>query len=187
MGANKEFFDTNYPIILTTNNYTMYDLAGRREKPPSRSEIMGEMNLTDQKHGLRIRYYDSIHWKNKPVDEGIVEHIGFSWDNEERKPVSSPFGVILEGFLDIQISGTYTFKITSDDGSWLFLDNVLIIDNGGHHAMKSATAALALEKGLHKIMIQYFDAGGGAILNLSWTPPGGVESEIPAEQLYTKE
>lgn len=187
MGVNKGFFDTNYPIIIITENYTIYDLTRLPEGQTIVSESIKKINLTGQKYGLRMRYYDNILWESEPVHEEIVERIGFSWADEEKKPISSPFGVILEGFIDIHTPGLYTFKMTSDDGSWLFLDNALIIDNGGRHAMKSASGTLTLEKGTHKIMIKYFDAGGGAILRLLWVPPGGAESEIPTEQLKMKD
>lgn len=187
MGANKGFFDTHYPILLTTENYTIYDLTNPKTQPTSTSEAMKKAISTDQKYGLRIRYYDNIPCENEPIYEEITGHISFSWADEEKKPVSSPFGAILEGFIDIQMPGLYTFKLTSDDGSWLFLDDALIIDNGGRHAIKTATGILALEKGTHKITIKYFDAGGGAILRLSWVPPGGEESAIPAEQLKIKD
>ncbi|TVM00309.1 MAG: hypothetical protein CV087_14350 [Candidatus Brocadia sp. WS118] len=187
MGANKGFFDNNCPIIITTKNYTVYDLTRLSEDQTIVSEAIKKIDLTGQKYGLHMRYYDNILWENEPEHEEIAEHIGFSWADEEKKPVSSPFGVILEGFIDIHIPGLYTFKILSDDGSWLFLDNALIIDNGGRHAIKSASGTLTMEKGTHKIMIKYFDAGGGAILRLLWVPPGGVESQIPKEQLKMKE
>lgn len=187
MGTNKVFFGTNYPIIITTKNYTIYDLTTQKAKQSSSSEASKGEKLADQKHGLHVRYYDNTQWNGEPVYEEIAENIEFDWTDEAKKPVSSPFGVILEGYIDIHIPDTYTFKLTSDDGSWLFLDNVLIIDNGGYHPTKSATGSLTLEKGAHKIMIQYFDGGGGAVLHLLWVPPGGVESEIPIERLSIQE
>ncbi len=145
-----------------------------------------KQNLIDQKHGLRVYYYSNIHWEGEPVYEEVMEAIEFNWSNEEKKPIPSPFSAILKGFIDIVTSGKYTFKITSDDGSWLYIDDILIIDNGGSHSIKSATGTLALEKGTHKIAIKYFDRGGGAVLDLSWLPPGGAESGIPVERLKRK-
>lgn len=187
VGANKGFFDANCPIIITTENYTIYDLTRLSEGQIILSKASKKIDLTGQKYGLHMRYYDNINWSDEPVHEEIAEHVGFSWTDEEKKPISSPFGVILEGFIDIHIPGLYTFKILSDDGSWLFLDNALIVDNGGRHATKAASGTLTLEKGTHKIMIRYFDAGGGAVLRLLWVPPGGVESQIPKEQLKMKD
>ncbi len=187
MGANKVFFDTNYPAIITTKNYTIYDLTNQQTRQSLISKTSIKNNLGNQKYGLRARYYDNIHFEGEPAYEEIVKDIEFNWTDEDSKPVSSPFGVIVEGFIDIHTPGIYTFKITSDDGSWLFLDNALIIDNGGLHAMKSATGICSLEKGAHKITIKYFDAGGGAFLKLLWVPPGDVEEKIPEESLKIKD
>ena len=76
--------------------------------------------------------------------------------------MSSPFSALWKGFININApGGKYTFKLTSDDGSWLYIDDILVIDNGGNHAMKSVTGMVNLEPGKHKIMIKHFDAGGG--------------------------
>ncbi|OHC04412.1 MAG: hypothetical protein A2Z57_01715 [Planctomycetes bacterium RIFCSPHIGHO2_12_39_6] len=77
--------------------------------------------------------------------------------------------------------------MSSDDGSWLYIDDTLVIDNGGYHGTKKVTGAIPLKEGKHKIMIKYFDAGGGAIINLAWVPPGGVEGKIPVERLKVKD
>ena len=77
--------------------------------------------------------------------------------------------------------------MTSDDGSWLYIDDILVIDNGGNHATKSVAGMVALEAGKHKIMIKYFDAGGGAVISLLWTPPNGKESKIPVDRLKVKD
>ena len=95
--------------------------------------------------------------------------------------------MLVEGYIDIDISGPYTFILTSDDGSWLYIDDILVIDNGGYHAAKPVAGSIVLEGGQRKIMVKYFDGGGGAVLNLLWVPPDGVESAIPVERLKEKE
>lgn len=187
IGVNKAFFDTNYPCTITTENYKIYDLTNQKAKQPYSTLVSNRQNLIDQKYGLRVCYYDNINCEGEPVYEEIVESIEFDWPNEGEKPVSSPFSAILKGSINIDTAGKYTFKITSDDGSWLYIDDILVIDNGGSHPIKSETGSLALEKGAHKITIKYFDRGGGAVLNLSWFPPGGVESGIPVESLTIKD
>lgn len=189
-GANKDFFDTHYTPIITTKNYTIYDLNKKQE--PLASAVReplatDKQNLVNQGYGLYACYYDNADWKDEPVQEKIDTDIEFHWDHEEEKPISSPFSIVWKGYIDINTPGTYTFRLTSDDGSWLYIDDVLIIDNGGHHAIKSVTGKHALEKGKHKIMIKYFDGSGGAIFKLLWVPPGGIESKIPVERLKIKD
>ena len=190
IGVNKEFFDTHYTQIITTKNYTIYDLSKKQQPLVSSdrdSQADDKQKLVNQEYGLYASYYGNVDWKDEPVQEKIDTDIEFHWDHEEEKPISSPFSIVWKGYIDIPTPGTYTFRLTSDDGSWLYIGDILIIDNGGHHAIRSVTGKHALEKGKHKIMIKYFDGGGGAIFKLSWIPPGGVERKIPGERLSIKE
>ncbi len=187
IGVNKVFFDTNYPCVITTENYKIYDLTKRKDKQPFAPKVSNKQNLIDQRYGLSVSYYGNRYWEGEPVYEEVNEDIEFNWFDEEKKPIPSPFSAIWKGYIEINTPGKYTFKLTSDDGSWLYIDDILVIDNGGNHATKSVTGMVALEAGKHKIMIKYFDAGGGAIINLTWVPPGGVEGKIPVERLKVKD
>jgi hypothetical protein len=71
-----------------------------------------------------------------------------------------------------------------DDGSWLYIDDTLVVDNGGEHANQRFAGKVNLFAGYHKIEIKYFDIGGGAILKLYWTPPNSEESIIPKNVFF---
>jgi hypothetical protein len=58
-------------------------------------------------------------------------------------------------------TGCYQFSLESDDGSRLYLDNELIVDNEGDHGMEKKTGIANLQKGWHSIRIMYYNAGGG--------------------------
>ncbi|HHT9112839.1 MAG: hypothetical protein HZA47_02055 [Planctomycetes bacterium] len=187
IGVNKKFFDTNYPCIITTENYRIYDLTKRKDRQPFAPMVGNKQNLIDERYGLSGSYYGNTNWEGESVYEEINEDIEFNWFNEEEKPIPSPFSAMWKGYIEINTPGIYTFKLTSDDGSWLYIDDILVIDNGGNHATKPVAGMVALEPGKHKIMIKYFDAGGGAIINMTWVPPGGVEGKIPVEKLKIKD
>src|SRR3972149_2021566 len=187
IGVNKKFFDTNYPCIITTENYRIYDLTKRKDKQPFSPMVGNKQNLIDERYGLSVSYYGNTNWEGEPVYEEINEDIEFNWFHEEKKPIPSPFSAIWKGYIKINTPGIYTFKLTSDDGSWFYIDDILVIDNGGNHATKSVAGTATLEHGKHKIMIKYFDAGGGAVLSLLWIPPNGKESKIPVDRLKVKD
>jgi len=50
----------------------------------------------------------------------------------------------------------YRFRITSDDGSKLFIDDQLVIDNDGQHGVQAKDGSMNLKQGIHKIRVQYF-------------------------------
>jgi hypothetical protein len=58
-------------------------------------------------------------------------------------------------------AGTQTFTLASDDGSQLFVDGVLAIDNGGAHGPGTVSQTLALTPGLHSFEVQFFECCGG--------------------------
>jgi len=62
--------------------------------------------------------------------------------------------------LTVTTGGTYTFSISSDDGSKLFVNGVEVIDNDGLQAVNTETGTISLPPGDHTIEIIYFENGG---------------------------
>lgn len=77
-------------------------------------------------------------------------------------------------------TGEYRFRVNSDDGSLLYINENLIIDNDGVHAPTSKDATISLESGRHDLKLRYFQGPKVQIaLQLFWTPPGGSEEIVP--------
>jgi alpha-L-rhamnosidase len=100
----------------------------------------------------------------KPVRKGIVYDLSL---NKIDLPGGS-FAMQFRSFLQIEKEGTYTFYINSNDGSRLFIDDKLLIDNGGEHGAREVSSTLELEAGMHSIRADYFQAGGGKVLSVSY-------------------
>jgi len=84
--------------------------------------------------------------------------------------------------LKISEEGEYKFRVISDDGSKVFIDDALVIDNDKTQAATSRDGKVTLSPGSHKINVQYFQGPPDRIaLELFWTPPGAAESYIPPE------
>ena len=90
-------------------------------------------------------------------------------------------GLIYKGYINIPEDGIYSFYLSSDDGSMLYINGQVIIDNDGLHAPGEVTDQTALKKGYHPIEVQYFDHGGGSI-NLKVCDNHG--KEMPFTYLY---
>jgi hypothetical protein len=67
----------------------------------------------------------------------------------------------LSGFLNIAAAGSYSFGLSSDDGSYLWIDGNLVVWNGGDHAMQYASGNATLSAGQHSILIYQEENGGG--------------------------
>ncbi len=66
------------------------------------------------------------------------------------------FAIDYKGKFYIKESNVYSFMLGSDDGSKLFIDDTLVIDNDLPHALIYKTGNRQLRKGIHTIEVQYF-------------------------------
>jgi hypothetical protein len=66
------------------------------------------------------------------------------------------FGIEYKATFTVKKEGQYTFTLLSDDGSKLFIDDSLVIDNDGLHGKIEKSNIFGLDKSTHKIKIQYF-------------------------------
>lgn len=135
--------------------------------------------------GLEYSYYQG-QWDNlpdfgelEPLESGITGTIDLSGTERD-----SNYGLTFEGYIRLRKSGIYTFHLTSDDGSQLRIADELVIDHDGHHGMETKTVDLPLQKGYHKFSLHYFQAGGGAGLNLKIIGPEG--RDLPKENYVHK-
>ncbi len=66
------------------------------------------------------------------------------------------FGIDYQAHFYVKESGVYCFLLGSDDGSKLFIDNKLVIDNDGAHPLVYKNECVKMLKGMHAIRVQYF-------------------------------
>ena len=85
-----------------------------------------------------------------------------------------------QGQLVITESGYYSFELTSDDASMLYIDGSLVISNNGAHGPTLVVGSKLLERGVHTFKLDFSQSGGGTE-ELLLTSDGVV---IPAENFY---
>jgi len=85
------------------------------------------------------------------------------------------FGLRTTTRLIAPATGTYTFKLNSDDGAKLYINGNLVIDNDGQHAPTAKEASITLTAGEHALSIDYFQGPRYQIaLELYWKMPGST-------------
>jgi alpha-L-fucosidase len=141
-------------------------------------------NITAGNAGLKYAVYDGKWTKLpdfaslKPALNGTVK----SFDISARQG-KDDYGYVFEGYVKIPADGFYTFYLSSDDGSRLWIDD-LLIDNDGLHALTEKSAEIPLSKGLHSIKLQFFQASGGDELYVDWKGPGFEKTLLPGSILF---
>jgi cytochrome c len=86
--------------------------------------------------------------------------------------------------LRVDEAGDYTFRLTSDDGSRLYVDNAMLIDHDGLHPPEPREATITLGPGEHELEAWMFEAAGGEVFALHWKTPGAADFvPLPPERL----
>jgi len=93
------------------------------------------------------------------------------------------YGFRFRGALDVPASGRYTFYTTSDDGSMLYIDGALVVDNRGQHGPTEAEGEVTLTAGGHALEVTFFEHMGGDELSVRWKGPGFAKQELTFERL----
>jgi len=66
------------------------------------------------------------------------------------------FAIDYSGRFWIEKPGQYRFALSSDDGSKLYIDDQMVVDNDGIHPVATKSGRVDLAGGIHKIRVQYF-------------------------------
>lgn len=129
--------------------------------------------------GLMGAWYRTPDWTGQPTRR-LDPEIDFDWS---RSPPRS-FSVEWTGSIEIERRGGYWFTLISDDGSRLWIDGRLVVDNGGAHAPVERTGHVRLEPGRHRVRLLYFNGLSGGMIRLSWVPPGLPPEPVPTHVLF---
>jgi len=81
------------------------------------------------------------------------------------------FGIDYHGEFWVKAPGEYRFKLSSDDGAELYIDDQLLINEDGVHSPVTDEKAIRLAAGRHAIRIPYFQETMHVALILQVKPP----------------
>ena len=134
--------------------------------------------------GLKYRYFEQQFGPKPdfdsltPVSSGVV--LTFSIEPKRRNEY---FGFHFSGTIRIPRTGRYTFYTSTDDGSQLFVDGKLVVDNSGDHAPQEREGNVELAAGEHPIVVTFYNNGAGYEFYVFWKGPDFDKQEIPTEAL----
>jgi alpha-L-rhamnosidase len=161
----KAFVQGSKPSLIASSSFDVYD-----------SKV----------NGLNYNYYEG-RWQLlpdfeslKPVKSGITTSI----DIQKIKVRDDYFGFVFTGFINIPKKDNYTFYLTSDDGSKLYINDKILIVNDGLHGMDTRSASIKLNKGRLPVKIEFFEGSGGEGLMLEYSSGSFKQRVVPTSELY---
>lgn len=140
--------------------------------------------------GLLGQYYGNTYPTNPFVGAALVRTdavVNFNWNTNSPDP-SIPtvnYTVKWKGLVQPLFSEPYTFSTTTDDGTRLWINGQEIINAWSPQSPTTWSGTINLQaQQLYAIEMDYFQAGGGAVAQLSWSSPSTIAAIIPQTQLY---
>lgn len=184
---NQNSFIYKDPIEITNNTILRAQAIDKDLNP---SMIMQAVyNFVDPKiNGISWKLYEGEFkkvpdfTKLKHTKEGKVYQFGLEGIDIPKYN----FALQLESKIKIEEDGEYEFYTSSNDGSNLYIDDKLVVDNDGEHAVKQSSGRVNLKKGIHKIMVGYFQTGGSKGLQAMYSFKEIRFLPIPGQILFFK-
>ncbi len=151
----------------------------------SKVEPAAPAKVLATKAGIAYAYYQG-EWSDMPPFEKLqpVKTGNLPFFSITNADAADYYAFDFTGLIYIPQDGVYTFYTTSDDGSQLFINDQLVVDNGSIHGMEEKHGVIALAKGAHKIRLAYFERDGDAGLEVGIAGPGVEKQIIPASMLF---
>ncbi|MEU7904877.1 family 16 glycoside hydrolase [Actinoplanes sp. NPDC049118] len=146
-----------------------------------------------QEPGVTLRTYDigvpiSRVCDLKPGQTPNVDKLmpTVDWSTDEQFGLSENFVTHALANLTAPADGSYTFRLTSDDGSKLWIGDTLVVDHDGLHGADAKDGTIDLTAGVHPLRVEHFERDGGQRLTLGWRPPGASGfAVVPTSALST--
>lgn len=136
--------------------------------------------------GLRGTYFDNMDFTGASINR-VDPTVNFNWG--EGSPASSlgvdTFSARWTGKIQALESGTYTFRVTGDDGVKLWVNGVVLIDKLIDQAPTAYSNTITLTAGQqYDIRLDYYENSQGASVQLAWARPGQAFETVPTRVLF---
>lgn len=149
-------------------------------------DLLPALNPANVVNGLKYNYYESGRYntmpdfsKISPIKSGIVDDFDLKVANRAER-----YAISFTGYIDVPSDGQYSFYTTSDDGSMLYIDNKLVVNNDGLHSALEKSGKIGLKAGKHLITVEFFQQDYDKKLNVSYAGPGVSKQTVPYSKLY---
>lgn len=170
-------------VITASGNRSVVTTTILRNK----EVLKANTNIAGLKQGgLKYHYVPGVFKSAVEIDTALATQRGIASEISFAKVANKAreYGLVFTGYINVNENATFEFSLYSDDGSRLYIDDELVIDNDGDHARYEKSAGIAMEAGLHKIKVLYFDDGPGSTLKVYVKGTDGKKIEIPSVMLF---
>ncbi len=194
----KEEAATMVAYILSLATEAKADEAVEKFMPKPAFEIafeelsQAQVDAKGEKAGMAVNVYQfsddlndfpAINDEMLPIFSGTVNalHAG----DDGFGDLKNNFVLHATGYLNIKETTNVVFRLVSDDGSRLYINDTLVVENGGNHGLQPKDGEFVLKKGKQAFFVEYYQSGFGKGLSLQWRPHGAKEFVVVPPDVFT--
>lgn len=188
MYEGKSQFDT-WIRTKEGTEFKYYYPSGLSSVDEESMTYLAAKSIKVKQQGVSYSYYEGKRFKNtgeiaqeKPVKNGILKNISI-----DPATAQDSMAFVFKTWIKIPEKSVYRFYTYSDDGSKLFIDGQLVVDNDGSHSMRRADGKVALDKGFHELTVLYFEDYMGEMLEVGYSSRNIREDILPDNILFIAE
>ncbi len=154
-------------IRTATNTEMMYYYPNNELYPNDSTVFMPAAEIELKENGVTYKYFEGQFSmvndivNKSPKEQGKTNNISI-----DSAKVEDHFAYEFDSYIEIPENGLYKFKLSSDDGAVVYIDEKEIVNNDGSHSLSSKEGIVGLERGFHKIKVLYFEDYMGNELKL---------------------
>ncbi|MDB4583604.1 family 78 glycoside hydrolase catalytic domain [Draconibacterium sp.] len=172
--------------ILISDETSIKAVAVKKGYKPSYVKTENVKFIDPEINGLYYTVYEG-EWEDRPdIRKLKAVSTGKQFDfNVNRIAKREDYvAIVFEGMIQIEQAGEYTFYSSANDGSWLYVNNKLVVDNTGDNNSGNQQGKIRLNKGKVPIKVVYYENSGTESLYVGIKIPGKEKQEIPASMLF---
>lgn len=139
----------------------------RGDSDPIKPEFFNYEN----KPGIKAEYFTNTKLEGNPSITRIEKQLSNDWGDESPAEGidNDNFSVRWTTDLSAPLPGTYQLDILTDDGIRVFVDGKKVAEDWTNHAAQRASFNITfVNKETHRLVIEYYEAGGSAVAKLGW-------------------
>lgn len=157
------------------------------EEPMDRGHFPALKGVSSTHNGVRYTYYEGEVRKVDELDglpvagHGVLPN--FQFDKAKK---TERFGFQYKSLLKVEKAGRYLLRCLSNDGTKVWLDDKLVLDNDGVHGNSLVEAFATLDAGFHRIHVKYFQKTGDKDFSLTWEDSNFQRTTFPDSILFVE-
>ncbi|MDU1891082.1 MAG: metallophosphoesterase [Dysgonomonas sp.] len=167
--------------------FEYYYPSGLSSADEETMEFLPAKNIEVKKQGVEYKYYEAdfkLKYTDMIASAKLVKTGELNNFSIESATAPDSMAFEFKTYIKIPEKGVYQFYTFSDDGSKLFIDGNVVVDNDGSHSLRRAEGKVALEAGFHELKLLYFENYMGEFLEVGFSSRNIREDIIPDNMLY---